>query len=118
MKQTISILIMAAMLSSCGNSNQSKAISDAKQVQAILEENTPGLIPMSETGYHMKAKIDGKDWVTKAMMPNDNSNQRNVYGDKNGERITFDVWMRGLEAGGSSYKPYQYQYKPRRTGFF
>lgn len=102
MKQILSILIMSVILSSCGNNDQSKAIEQAKQVQNVVKQNTPGLIPTSEAGYFMKAKINGKDWVATAMMPNDNSNQRNVYGEKDGERITFDVWMKGAEAGKKS----------------
>ena len=65
MKQTISILILTAMLYSCGNNSQNKALSDAKEIQSAIKQMQPGGIPTTEGGWTMKAKIDGKDWVAK-----------------------------------------------------
>ena len=105
MKTVLSVFVIAILFfagAGCKSKAEQDAIQNAKDVQGIVKENTPGRIPTSETGYYMKAKVNGKDWVAKTMMPNDGSNQRNVYGDNNGERVTFDVWMRGLEEGKKS----------------
>ena len=71
MKQTLSILIMSAILSSCGNSDQSKAIEQAKQVQSEIKKMRPGTIATKEDGWSMKAKINGKDWVAASIMSPD-----------------------------------------------
>jgi len=71
MKQTISILIVAAIMSSCGNSAENKAISDQKTAQKIIEANDPGRIPTKEGEWTMTAKIDGKDWTASSFMPLD-----------------------------------------------
>ncbi len=71
MKQTLSILIMSAILSSCGNSDQSKAIEQAKQVQSEIKKIRSGTIATKEDGWSMKAKINGKDWVAASIMSPD-----------------------------------------------
>ena len=63
MKQTISILILATVLSHCGNSDQAKA------TESAIKENIPGTVPTTADGYTMKAKLDGKDWAASSMMP-------------------------------------------------
>jgi hypothetical protein len=68
MKQTILILLMAVILSSCGNSDQSKAVDQAKDIQSAIK---PGTVATTADGYMMKAKIDGKEWVATSMMPPD-----------------------------------------------
>ena len=105
MKKLIPFFVIVLLFfvgAGCKSKAQKDAIQDAKDVQAIVKENTPGEVATSETGYYMTAKVNGKDWIAKTMLPNDGSNERNVYGDKNGERITFNVWMRGLEVGKKS----------------
>ncbi|WP_462219026.1 hypothetical protein [Ferruginibacter sp.] len=42
MKLTISILILAAIMFSCGNSAQKNALSDAKQLQSEIKKMMPG----------------------------------------------------------------------------
>lgn len=88
------ILIVAA----CGGP-QSEAKKLAEQIQKTVKENSPGFVPTSETGYFMKAKIDGKEWTASAMYPNDNSDSRRIVGENNGESISFSIWMRGLSEG-------------------
>src|SRR5665647_2176572 len=85
MKQILLILITAAMLSSCGNSDQSKATKDAKEVQSTIKEMQPGGIPTKEGGWTMTAKINGKDWIANSIMPPDLAGR--ISGDNNGKSI-------------------------------
>jgi hypothetical protein len=66
MKQTLSILMIAVMLFSCGSSDQNKATEQANQVQSTIK---PGSIPTTANGYTMKAKLNGKNWTACSMMP-------------------------------------------------
>jgi hypothetical protein len=68
MKQTLSILITITLISSCGNSNQSKAVEKAKDIQAVVK---PGAIAASPNGYTMNAKINGSYWVASSIVPPD-----------------------------------------------
>lgn len=85
-------------LSACGGA-QSDAKKLAEQIQQTAKANTPGYVATSESGYYMKAKIGGKEWIASAMYPNDNSDSRRIVGEKNGETISFPIWMRGLTEG-------------------
>ncbi|MEI7736967.1 MAG: hypothetical protein WCI49_15970 [Ferruginibacter sp.] len=71
MKNILSILFFASLLSSCGNSAQNKAISDEKKALTVLEQLQPGAIPTASAGWVMTAKIDGKDWSATSIMPPD-----------------------------------------------
>ncbi|MBA2411704.1 MAG: hypothetical protein H0V63_02625 [Burkholderiaceae bacterium] len=42
--QTVSILMMAAMLSSCGNRDQGNAINEAKRVESAITKMQPGAV--------------------------------------------------------------------------
>jgi hypothetical protein len=97
MKQTISILILAAMLYSCGNNSQNKALSDAKEVQSAIKQMQPGGIPTTEGGWTMKAKIDGKDWVANSIIPPDIAGR--ISGDNNGESIGLPYDRRDMVVG-------------------
>ncbi len=68
MKQTTPILITIFILTSCGNSSQTKAIEQAKLIQAGIK---PGTVATGSNDYTMTAKIDSKDWVASSMMPPD-----------------------------------------------
>jgi hypothetical protein len=68
MKKTISILLIATIFFSCGNSSQNKAIEQAKQIQSAIK---PGTVATTTDGYTMTAKINGEDWVASSMMPPD-----------------------------------------------
>lgn len=68
MKQTISILLIATVISSCGNSQQTKAVEQAAQIQSAIK---PGSVATTTGGYTMNAKINGSDWVASSMMPPD-----------------------------------------------
>jgi hypothetical protein len=69
MKLSISIFILATILSSCGNSDSANAAEQAKKVESAIKENIPGTVATSAEGYTMKAKINGKDWEASSMMP-------------------------------------------------
>ena len=97
MKQTISILILAAILYSCGNNAQKKALSDAKEVQSAIKQMQPGGIPTTEGGWTMKAKIDGKDWVANSIIPPDVADR--ISGDNNGESIGLPYDRRDMVVG-------------------
>jgi hypothetical protein len=97
MKQVLSILIMTAMLSSCGNSAQDKAISDAKEVASALQEMRPGSIPTTAGGWTMTAKFDGKDWSANSIMPLETTGR--IFGDNNGVSISFPYDRREMTLG-------------------
>ncbi len=92
MKQTISILILATMLYSCGNNAQNKALNDAKEIQSAIKQMQPGGIPTTEGGWTMKAKIDGKDWVATSIMSPDRAGL--ISGENNGESISLPYYDR------------------------
>ncbi len=97
MKQTILLCCITGMLSSCGNSDQSNVVSDAKKVQSEMKKMMPGSIPTTEGGWTMKAK-NGKDWIAATMMPLDEETGR-IIGDNNGEGFGFPYDRRQMEVG-------------------
>jgi hypothetical protein len=64
MKQTISLVLLWAMFSSCGNSQSKAAAEQVKEIQAAIK---PGTVATSAQGYMMTAKLNGKDWVATSM---------------------------------------------------
>jgi hypothetical protein len=66
MKQTIFILLIASMLSSCNSNSQTKATEKAMEIQSAIK---PGTVATNSNDYTMTAKIDSKDWVASSMMP-------------------------------------------------
>lgn len=97
MKQTIAILIMAVILSSCGSSDQDKALVQAKEVQAAIKKNVPGTIPTSAEGMMMRAKLGGKEWTALSMMPPEAAGR--IIGYNNGEYIGLPYDKRNLIPG-------------------
>jgi hypothetical protein len=71
MMKSISILLLALIctLSACNGQQESNAKKVSEGVQALRKEHTPGLIATSASGYYLRCKIDGKDWVATSMMP-------------------------------------------------
>lgn len=84
MKHVFLIVMVAAMFSFCGNSEQDKAISDAKQVTSELKKLQPGEIPTTESGWTMTAKINGKEWKAISIFPPDQAGR--IVGDDGSER--------------------------------
>src|SRR5882762_1523594 len=97
MKQVFSIISIAVMLSSCGNSAENKAISDAKEVAAAIKQMKPGGIPATAGGWTMTAKFDGKDWSANYLMPLEASGR--IFGDNNGVSISFPYDRREMTLG-------------------
>ena len=94
MKQTISILLISTLIFSCGNSDQDKAIEQAKQIQTAIK---PGTIATSGNTYSMSAKIDGREWNANSMMPPDVSGR--IIGYKDDEYIGLPYSKSNLSAG-------------------
>jgi hypothetical protein len=69
-KQTISILLFATILYSCGNSNQNKAEQQATQIQSAIK---PCIVATTASGYTMTSKINSSNWVASSMMSPDNA---------------------------------------------
>jgi hypothetical protein len=97
MKQTLLFLIVAAVLSSCGNSIQNKAASEAKQLQSEIKKMMPGGIPTTEGGWTMTAKIDGRNWKATSIMPPEAAGR--IIGDNNGEGFGFPYSTSAMVVG-------------------
>ncbi|MDN5284531.1 MAG: hypothetical protein JWR38_805 [Mucilaginibacter sp.] len=69
MKRFLLLLIFICTLFACNGQQRGDAKKLAKGIQTLRKENTPGSIATSATGYYMKCKIDGKDWVAVSMLP-------------------------------------------------
>jgi hypothetical protein len=94
MKQTISILLISAMLSSCVNSNQDKAMEQAKQIQSSIQSGTTAT---TAGGYTMTAKLDGKEWNAASIMPPDAAGR--IVGYNDGEYIGLPYDKRYFTTG-------------------
>ena len=97
MKKTISILMMAVMLYSCGNSSQNKTQEEAKQLAAGIQKMMPGGIPTTAGGWTMTAKIGGRDWTASSIMPPEETGR--IVSDNNGEKIGLPYDRRYLVVG-------------------
>jgi hypothetical protein len=91
------VLAVAALLPLCGNGDQGQALEEARPAQSALQAIMPGTIATSASGYSMKAKLNGKDWVATSMMPQDVSNR--IIGYKDGEYIGLPYDRRYLVVG-------------------
>lgn len=87
MKQTLLIFIVTGMLYSCGNSEQNKTVSDAKEIQMELKKMQSGGIPTTEGGWTMTAKIGGKDWSATSIISPEAAGR--IVGDNNGVYISL-----------------------------
>jgi hypothetical protein len=70
-KHAILILTTIALSYSCNSDAQNQAKEQAEKTQKAMKATMQGTIPTTTTGYTMRAKIDGKNWVADAMMPPD-----------------------------------------------
>jgi hypothetical protein len=96
MKQLFFILIIASVLSSC-NSDQTKAVAEAKEIQSALNEIKPGEIPTAEGGWTMKAKINGKDWNAASFMSPEAAGR--IVGSNKKEYISLPYDRREMVVG-------------------
>lgn len=69
MKRYALLLVSAASLFACNGQQSKDAKKVAEGIQTTMKEHTPGSIATSASGYSMKCKIDGKEWVAVSMMP-------------------------------------------------
>ena len=95
MKQAILVVVAAIILSACGGN--SAAVEQAKRTQEMIKENTPGTVPTSATGFSMKAKVNGKEWVASTMMPPEAPAR--IIGYLNGESISLPYDRRDMVVG-------------------
>ena len=91
MKQFLLVLSVTGLLSSCG-SDQSKAVNDAKNIQAEIQKTKPGSVAATEDGWTMTAKINGKVWTATSMIPPDRAGR--IFGENNGESISLPYYDR------------------------
>lgn len=94
MKQMILILISAALFFSCGNTQQSKAAEQAKEIQTTIKAGTTAT---TSEGYTLRAKINGKEWVAASMMPPDAAGR--IIGYKGTEYIGLPYDKRNFLPG-------------------
>ncbi len=94
------LIIVIFMLHAC-NSNHPDAVRQAELIRSVIKEHTPGSLATSESGYYMKARIDGKQWLASHMMPDESANSSYVLiQGENGEAdMHFQLWKRGLATG-------------------
>jgi hypothetical protein len=87
----------------CKNKSNSGATELAKDIQSAVKEHTPGAEAVSATGFYMKAKIDGKEWVAAYMIPDESatSSYKMVHGENGATYMNFQLWRRGIETGKS-----------------
>jgi hypothetical protein len=97
MKKTISILMMAVMLYSCGNSSQNKTQEEAKQLAAGIQKMDPDGIPTTAGGWTMTAKFNGREWTASSIMPLEATGR--IIGDYNGQSIGFPYDRDEMEVG-------------------
>ena len=97
MKQTLFILIMAGLLSSCNNGNPGNAVSDAIKVQSVIKKMQPGGIATTEVGWTMKAKIGAKNWVAGSIISPKPAGR--IAGDNDGESIGLPYNRRAMVVG-------------------
>src|SRR6266700_3365301 len=83
MKQAISVLVAAMLLSYCGS--HSNAMNDQQKAYEAIKNNIPGTVPVTADGYTMTVKMNGKEWTATSMMPPEASNR--IIGYNNGEYI-------------------------------
>ena len=97
MKKISSIFIMMAMLSSCGNNTQNKALSDAKETATAIKQMLPGGVAAATGSWTMTAKIGGQDWAATSLIPPERADK--IFGDNNGENISLPYQRGGMVVG-------------------
>jgi hypothetical protein len=68
MKIIISILFIAAVLSSCSSNSQTRVHKKAAEIKEAIK---PGATATTASGFTMNAKINGSYWVASSMVPPD-----------------------------------------------
>jgi hypothetical protein len=103
MKTILSVTVISLTLGliSCKSKSSNDATQLAKDIQSTVKEHTPGAVATSETGYYMKAKIDGKQWNAAFMIPDlsETSSYKTVHGETGETYINFMLWRQGIKPG-------------------
>jgi hypothetical protein len=86
------IIVFIIINGSCKSKAESDAVQQAKDIQKMVKENSPGTIATTADGYTMIATVDGKEWKATAMYPPDVAGQ--VVGENNGESISLPYYDR------------------------
>ena len=97
MKQIILISLVAILLSSCGNSNRSNDVSEAKSIAAGIKKMQPGGIATKEGGWTMTAKIGKKNWSANSIVRPELAGR--IAGDNDGEGISLPYDRKGNVVG-------------------
>jgi hypothetical protein len=97
MKKILLLLIITSMLSSCGNSDQGKAISDAKELQSVIKKMQPGGIPTAEGGWTMTAKLNGKEWAASSIISPEVAGR--IAGEGDDKTISLPYDRRSMSPG-------------------
>ena len=63
------LVLVTSTLLACNGQQKNNAKKVSEGIQTLRKEHTPGSIATSATGYYLRCKIDGKDWVATSMMP-------------------------------------------------
>jgi len=95
MKQILLLIIVASMLSSCGN--ESKSVSDAKELQSEIKKMQPGGTPTTEGGWTMTAKINGEKWAATSIISPKVAGR--IAGEGNDKTISLPYDRRGMVPG-------------------
>ena len=90
-------VFLVVVFPACNSKVQNEAKQMAEQIKSAVTENHPGAISTKETGYRMKARIDGKLWEATSMMPLENINR--VIGYLDGSYIGFPLNSQSLKVG-------------------
>lgn len=96
-KHTALSILAIGVLISCKSKAQSSAEQQAKDIQKMVKQNSPGTIPTSASGYMMTASIDGKEWKASAMYPPESAGL--IVGENNGESISLPYYDRRSFSG-------------------
>ena len=98
MKRTLFILTILTVLLSC-NSNAQNGKERADKTQATTKASLPGTVATTATGYTMRAKIDGKNWVANAMIPPETAGRIIGYLSKAYIGLPYNKDKRSMKAG-------------------
>lgn len=97
MKQSFFLLVIIALFFSCRNSAQNKTIQEAKQLASSIKQMQPGGIPTTETGWTMKAIVNGKQWIASSIIKPDMAGR--ILGDANDIKIGLPYNRSNMIAG-------------------
>ncbi len=84
------LIMLVFFLISCKGKSQSDAQKTVGNIQSMVKQHTPGSVPTSETGYYMKATINGKEWTANEMLPPEQPARIIGYNGKESISLPYD----------------------------